>query len=45
MKYKFSLKLLNSVKASFIHEMELKISEYQEEITRTKNINLKNFRQ
>lgn len=45
MKHRFAIKLLNSVKAGFMHEMRTKIQEYTEEINRTKNKNLKNFRE
>jgi hypothetical protein len=45
MKHRFAIKLLNSVKAGFMHEMRTKIQEYSEEINRTKNKNLKNFRE
>ena len=45
MKHRFGTKLLNSIKNKFVEEMRMKIREYTEEIKRTKNSNLKNFRE
>ena len=45
MKHRFSERLLNTVRVNFVKEMRMKMTEYQEEVNRTKNVNLKNFRE